>query len=91
MAVEHVAAHRDRVHDREDAGLLVVVHLDVEEVLEQPADIRMAVVERGGGVRAASIASISPESSISFRLLSGRGVSFTPAGRLSSTFSMRPG
>ena len=35
--------------------------------------------------------SISPEAIISLRDLSFTRVSFTPGGRLSSTFSMRPG
>ena len=51
IALHDLALERDRVHDRIDAGLLDVFHLDVEIVRKQPRHVRMALLEAGRRMR----------------------------------------
>src|SRR5689334_13893707 len=44
VTVVNLAADRDRVHDREDAGLAVVGELDGRVILEEPADPGLALL-----------------------------------------------
>jgi hypothetical protein len=80
---------RDYVHNREDAGLLdITLSTSMKSSNRRPMLGCLSREQLGGW--AISVASISPETSISAKLLPCIGVTLTPSESFSLTFSSRP-